>query len=377
MLRMPRRLFLFVAIFPLVVLYLALAAYVALDPFGMRQGQPPLLNSELYPDDVRPRLLKAVAKGDYNLLLIGGSTMMGVQQSLLKKVFGDTVRSFNFSYKIPMPQDFRYVLDEVVAQSKQLQRAVVAVDFTLLRSENQVSPSFPLRIYASSWFDPLLWNAFLRTFDGYAVEATARRLFSRDLRFSWQDTNDVPEYMTAGTIVRWNASPASISSLKNSVERFRDSVEYGSGVGCSQLSSVTDSLRSFAIKASQRNIQVDILFPPYATAVYYQWLAINPFNMLEHREGVLDQILTLRRCLVHELTTFPNVKLYAFDNEDWITSDLHNYFDTSHLSNQSVLSYVFESIANGSHTLTPANFSDYENTLRSRIRHFTPDMIRP
>ncbi|MGZ3411924.1 MAG: hypothetical protein ACXWJ6_04995 [Xanthobacteraceae bacterium] len=111
--------------------------------------------------------------------------------------------------------------------------------------------------------------------------------------------------------------------------------------------------------------------------MYYQWLAVNPFNMLQERTAVLGQLLMLRRCTVDAVAGIPNVRVHAFDNEDWITSDLRNYFDTSHIYNKGVFKYLLDEVRQRSHVLTPQNFGAYETRLRERVKNYVPEFPKP
>ncbi|HEX4532742.1 MAG TPA: hypothetical protein VH000_00810, partial [Rhizomicrobium sp.] len=61
------------------------------------------------------------------------------------------------------------------------------------------------------------------------------------------------------------------------------------------------------------------------------------------------------------------VRVFAFDNDDWITADLANYKDTGHIFDDRIIEFQLKSIASGSHILTKRNVGAYINTLRARV----------
>ena len=61
------------------------------------------------------------------------------------------------------------------------------------------------------------------------------------------------------------------------------------------------------------------------------------------------------------------VRVFAFDNEYWITGDIGNYRDTAHLFNRDILEYILESVPLRRHQLTSENVDKYSQDLIGNV----------
>jgi len=380
--------FLSVALLPFFVVGIIYWSYIFIDPYGLIWGAPPRLNDKPYPDNVRARLLRAVETENFDMVLIGGSTVMSITPAMMKASFDEISRPFNFSYGVPLPADLKYILGRL-AKTKNIKRIIVAVDYSLVSPLDQMSVFFPIKNYTSSQFNPQSWFRLARSFNWQNADGALNLLRTGTLSFSWQNSNEWPEFMrrelTAFTGVEWsdfahgegdisNPRPSAVQSrFRDAVDRYRDIVDAPAGIGCTEVPAATHVLRPFAQEAARHGIKVDAFFPPYATVAYYDWLSPKSFLALPRRTAIFDQLLTLKRCVVEALDGIPNVAVSAFDNEDWITSNIYTYYDTSHIIRKSVYRYILEKIEARSHVLTVTNFNEFESRFRNRVRNYTPD----
>ena len=94
------------------------------------------------------------------------------------------------------------------------------------------------------------------------------------------------------------------------------------------------------------------------------WRYAADFNM-----DAINKHVELRRFVVSDLASLPNVRIYGFDNELSITAELHNYMDPTHFTRQ-IQSRILNEIANNNHRITLDNIDAYTVSFRDNILHF-------
>ncbi|HSC75173.1 MAG TPA: hypothetical protein VLB90_02915 [Pseudomonadales bacterium] len=76
--------------------------------------------------------------------------------------------------------------------------------------------------------------------------------------------------------------------------------------------------------------------------------------------------LYMRRYILERTGACKNVKVFAFDDVDWIVADLTNYADNFHYKT-AVNAYIVDSIAADKHRLTPDNIEQYEKNFITAV----------
>lgn len=89
------------------------------------------------------------------------------------------------------------------------------------------------------------------------------------------------------------------------------------------------------------------------------WVMIPPYSMLYWEElvlqGTLEDMLAIYTYAIEHLLSYDNVKIFYFQNEPEIITNLDNYRDSAHHSPE-YNRYMFECMRDGKNMLTPENY---------------------
>ncbi len=114
---------------------------------------------------------------------------------------------------------------------------------------------------------------------------------------------------------------------------------------------------------SARRTPVDVVIPPLSLAAYY-----------EPPGGDYPLSSTGNwRCAAAPCwpwTAFRARGVFAVDNEDWLTGDLANYKNPTHLRSAAAQIFLLQAVAHGTHRLTKDNVAAQMALLRSRVLHY-------
>lgn len=115
-------------------------------------------------------------------------------------------------------------------------------------------------------------------------------------------------------------------------------------------------------KLNTQNIEKNVLslvktYPKVDFYVFWTPYSIISFD-IENQHGTLKNILKWEKEAIELMYTYKNLHLYSFfDNFDIITN-LENYKDLQHYS-EDINSYILKSMANGNHEITVDNYETY------------------
>ncbi len=339
----------------------ATALVVLVDPLDLYPwGHAP----RLLPDcgaDATPFLVAAVARSlEHDTILVGGSTFQAVRAAELEAALPGARRAFNLSYRGPRPADRALVLSRIGDHSA-ARRVIVALDWIYVLPAHVAAESFPAFLLDA---DP--WND-LRMVSLDGAELAVASIRGWPLR--------PPGWDLAPQEARWQESydrfqaPSGWRSLASLVDRLRGEVDRPGQRTCRDYTAIHEQLVPFARRFSSRGKQLDIVIPPYSLACYFEWMA-DPARRAFFDGAPLSDLLQSRRCLVDAVEGLPAVRVFAFDNDDAITSNMANYRDSMHLQNREVMGFVLRSVGAGRHRLSRTNFEEYANLLRRRVKAF-------
>lgn len=135
------------------------------------------------------------------------------------------------------------------------------------------------------------------------------------------------------------------------------------------------SLRKFAYPSIDRDLLEIVL--PFCNSDKDIVLLFSPEARFAYSSSDADFVrlqLGMRRYVVEKVQACHNIRVFAFDNVDWITTNLRNYADSFHYVID-VNHYVLQSIANNENQLTVSNIRDYETTFIDKVntyrKHFS------
>lgn len=103
--------------------------------------------------------------------------------------------------------------------------------------------------------------------------------------------------------------------------------------------------------------QVILFFPPYSIIAYK--------NMIE--DQTIQKYLSFKKFLVEEISKYPNVKIYDFQDIKEITHNLNNYGDKSHYSPE-ISQKIIDFIKEDKYRITSENVIERIKNLEEQLR---------
>ena len=330
---------------------------VATDPIDMFDwGTPPDLLAD-YNRSHADYLYGAASRADVDLLLIGGSTLAAVRSADLVHAFRDTETAFNFSVTGPRPVD-RIAIMKLVSRHSPAKRILLGFDWIFALPENIERSGVPTYI-----LDTSLSN-LMRIGSPTLFRLSLAKLMNKPLALDGWDY----DYRIKQDTSRYERfqSTSSLKRLQEKIGSTIPQVEMVLTPNCGRFPMVTQHLVEFAESLQRKGVELDIIIPPYSLAIYRTW-SFRRDIVARMAEPFLETQLDLRRCLVNAVANMPMVRVFAFDNEYWITGDIGNYRDTAHLFNRDILEYILESVPLRRHQLTSENVDKYSQDLIGNV----------
>lgn len=359
-----RRLYLLPLALLMVVYWICAAVYLIVDPYGIYPwSRATTVEGRFHPDDT-PYLLDAVLRDHrYDILIVGGSTLVRLDAREVGAALGG--RAFNLSYSGPRPRDRKLIFDRLLTQAH-LRRVIVSLDWASLLDAHRGGYAFPFFLYNGTPYDDLR-----------AVNPASLRLVAERLRVGAivADPRSYRDYAAQdGPRRREFLSSRNLRALAAAIDDKRSRIGAGAVRPCGELAAIAD-LRSFARSAADRGLEVTVLIPPVSLGWFYDWV-----DDKERRSEIggdpLAATLGIWRCAVTALEGIPGTKLVGFDDLAWIGGDLRNYIDLGHFGDPRIYTYIARSLDDPGRRLDSRNIDGYVRSLDVRVRGFVvdPDM---
>lgn len=130
-----------------------------------------------------------------------------------------------------------------------------------------------------------------------------------------------------------------------------------------------DALVALGMENLQQNILPFIQQHPETTF----YLFIPPYSILfwdmQQRQGSLEALIYLLEQTAEVLLSYPNVKLFYYQNIEEIITDLNNYKDYTHYSID-INAYIVNSMKQGSHQMTKENYRAELQKMQQLVENF-------
>lgn len=335
-------------------------AVTAVDPYNSHAWSTPRPVPEDSAAGLAPYLVRAVARGRYDTVMIGGSTAQSFRPADIVRRLDGTAHAANLSYRATRPADLGVVFDEIAA-SPSVKRVLLSLDLVYLMPATARFAQFPFHLYDGDWSEQMF------RIDRQAYRLTGRILRGDDLALPEQTYRRYREGLTQ-KYEAWQ-SPDSIAREQATIEAMRAKVLEPTDKSCASLSAVTQRLVPFAKALAASGKTLDVIVPPYALN-FYHWVARQQAGLLFTPDAPLEQTLLLRQCVTEAMAAIGGARVFAFDGDAWLTGDLTNFHDAGHVYKEEIYSYMLDEINAGRHRLTPATFDAYAADLRARVARF-------
>lgn len=362
--RLLRRLFLSLALLPFALgLAGLLLISLVVDPYDVRPwGLEPRLADHRYPDVEWPLLLKVVTKEEHGLALIGASTLMPVSKGQLETAFGARNRPVNLAYPYAAPGDIG-VVAEAAAEMPGLRRVLFVMDHSQMMGmeEKRLPAALRQQVFASNWaragdfrWDTLAasWNRLVHgTYDRPAWRAIAWPEFFANFR-------PVPE------------NSRSMARIAAAMARHRgDVLGGGEAVDCGRYPFLAKVLAPSLSRFRERGIAVDLVFPPYPYAGYYDWIDRRTSNDPFRPGAVYPQLMEFKSCVIAVAeSSGGQVSVHAMDTDEAIAGHLGNYADNVHIIRPALFERVLDHVASRDALVSSASFDRFAAELGDKVR---------
>lgn len=126
------------------------------------------------------------------------------------------------------------------------------------------------------------------------------------------------------------------------------------------FSAVDRHLLSIVLRHCNQNIDFDLFFPPLS----WLWYA-------KQDQAKFDYQLYMLRYVINKTQQCKNIRVFAFNNEKWISGDLAHYHDPRHFYG-GVHDYIIDSMATRKHLITLDNIGQFEREFIENVNNYVP-----
>ena len=334
---------------------------VIVDPYNVRPwGLPTKLADHRYPDTEWPMLIRSVTAQSHDIVIVGGSSVMGISNEQMKEAFGQAARPINLAYPYAMPTDTKETL-QIVFKTPDLKKLLLFVDHSqMMPMETKFLPAkMRDNLDATNW-------AHAGDFNLDTALASFHRIANGryDLE-EWQSLQR-PQFVTDITLENDNKA---VVRLNKAFAKYRKSVLGGAiKPDCTHYPFIDQVLEPALRQVERQNITVDVIFPPYPYISYYDWIdrrfQSDPFP----RGPVFRSILSFKKCVTAAVDKagLP-MRTIAMDNDLFLGSNLALYMDSLHISKPAGFDRVMRNVKSDEYILTPQNFGRYQAELERNI----------
>lgn len=350
---------------------IGLLLIVIVDPYLVRSTGliEPKLGEHRYPDTEWARLINVTSSAKHDTVLLGGSTVMMIDTTMLREAFPESQSPVNLSYTAPRPPDIKVVLSRL-GKNTALKRIVIVMDFSLLDKSGMMSGSgqFLEHLERTNWSKAM-------DFSLETAAASLHRIVFGTYSLPWWSQRIEPDFMIgAGRAID---NPSLLARLKLAVIKHKSSVFDNSQLRCNDIPFIPMVLVPFLDELKEKEIVVELVFPPLPYTAHYDWIDNRPLRGILLLGPVFDQLMTYKKCVVFavEDNQFKNVRILAADSDDGISGDLNNYMDGAHLQSKAAFQKVLIGIVEGREQLTRQSLKSHELNLRKKVSR-TGDLLR-
>lgn len=332
----------------------ALAAAVnwVVDP--MHYYHPPWFDTG-FSDQQRFQNPGLARTADYDTVLIGTSHTEIFTTSDMDHYLGG--RTINLSMAGSLVAEQRMLLDVVLGAGK-VKRVLWEINYPSFSLGDDISQpeSFPFYLYQTGIETPFRYLMSWATLQESLLALTGQRtgeldqLHRWDLEFEFGEERvlDNWDYMTA----RWNDELRRVWALYEVSE--------------TELAALVENE---VIELAHRypDIQFDLLFLPSSMLDYSKDFGVSASQF--------EKKMLLRRQLARQSAGIGNVRLWDFQQVEWMSRDFSHYKDLEHFDQQ-VAQAVLAGMSEGTFRVSPARLADNTSQLEQSVLAFTARFCR-
>lgn len=286
---------------------------------------------------------------EYNAVFLGSSMVENADVSEIDRLFD--CKTVKLPYSGGSSYNHKHILDVCYQSGNDIDKVFWALDEYAFTTDKD-TPRYPLPEYLYDYdkTNDLSYILNLDVFYYYIVKNTFRTLANRQEPFmkdgSWCEDE---------TIYNRNNALASIDyPLEANASLGKDIY----------AASLHDNLRYNVLPFVQEHPETEFYFyfPPYSISYWY----------MSKQAGTLDAEIHILNTVVEELLRYDNVRIFFFQDEESIITNLDNYKDYSHFK-PSINSEMSNQMANGQNRLTAETYQRRIDSFHAYLTEFDYD----
>lgn len=283
---------------------------------------------------------------NYNAVFLGSSMVENANVSEIDELFDCT--TIKVPYSGASSYNHKAILDVCYNSDNKIDKVFWALDEYALTTDKN-TPRYPLPTYL---YDDNKWNdlSYLLNLDIFYFYTL------KDLMGTLTNRSEI--MMKDGSWVE----DESIYCEKNALNSFSYPMEETENKGeLYYKKSLEDNLKYNILPFIEEHPETEFYFymVPYSISYWY----------MNKQKGTLDAELYIARNAVSELLKYSNVKVYFFQNETDIITNLDNYKDYTHFK-PSINSYMSQQMVQGNCELTVNNYNQVFDEFYDYLTEF-------
>lgn len=286
-------------------LMIVILLVVVVDPFF--HYHKPLHNVYYIIDDQLYQNPGIATKFEYDSVILGSSMTVNFDTELFEETMG--LNTVKLSYNAAYPKDNDNIMRLVQQSSNEIKQVFLCIDINTYKAEPGVTAyPIPQYLYDDSLLNDIYYLLNKDVLLDYILLPQVKRESTplNEAYWSWNKT------IYSEAMVAEFYKPPSVFLEMLPEDVYRDNIE--------------ENMQTYILPyiESMPDTQFTIFFPPYSVLYWYG----------EYADGSLAADLAAERQIMELLFSYPNVKVYFFQNIfDYIT-DLNNYCDHTHYAHE-------------------------------------------
>lgn len=331
------------------LLLLCVLAVILFDPFFQYHKPLPGLKAVL--TDKEYQCVGSLKTFDYDSVVAGSSVAENYYNGWFDQGFDCNVIKAIRSYGATA--DLCYLLD-IAFEHQELKYVFYNLDPSALTADPETTYELtgcPMYLYDDSYINDIeywLNKGVLMEKIPYLVANSIMGDYDENDSYNWAQWKQFNSDMALGLYIR----KPSISEMKPE--------NYYEDVLNQNLNLLTSRIKA------------------HPETVFYVF--IPPYSMLWwdniYREGDTESYLYNMECAMETLLSYDNVKLYYFQNDREIITNLENYMDILHFS-PDINHYICDSMISGEHQIDESNYKEAINEMRGLSYEIVNELIKP
>lgn len=283
----------------------------------------------------------------YDSAIVGTSMTENFRVSWFEEM---GLHAVKLSYSGARSLDIRTVLDKVYESGNEVKYILMDVnDYQLTSDASQRYVEQPAYLYRNVWWDDTeyLWNNDVFWMSvGRVLEKLTNNQPKLDDAYTWEE----PELFSAEIVKE---------GCREYVESLREKTQEGYDWQ-EEYANCEDNLNHIIpVIEAHPETEFVIFYPPYSI-LYWEEQVLS---------GRAEGILEIYEYSMNRLLKYENVKIFAFQDEEEIITNLDNYRDVCHHTPQ-VNRYIFDSVMSGNKEITADNIEAYFEDMRRMVSEY-------